>query len=63
MTSLIRNAQTDSVKSALSPVLRSAVAASRTAGGKLGEQSDVVFIVLATLAFVVVVGLLGVAML
>jgi hypothetical protein len=60
MTSMIRNVQSDSVKS---PMLRSAVTASRTAGGKLGQHSDAVFIVLATVAFVIVVGLLGVAML
>jgi hypothetical protein len=63
MTTMTRTDQTDTDEAAPSPMLRSAAAIGRSVGARFGENSDAVFIVLATVAFVVVVGLLGFVML
>ena len=63
MTTLIRNVRTEGPAKTLSPALRSTAATARTVGAKLAEHRDTTYVVLGTVAFVIIVSLIGVSLL
>jgi hypothetical protein len=63
MTTLTRNDRTDSLTKTLSPALRSTAATARAVGTSVRRHQDIAYVVLGTVAFVIIVGLIGVFLL